>query len=260
MSSDLQPTPQPPQRRSRFLLTAVLSLAALILLMKCTGVIDVMSKALDFGQGLMGVAEKLWQQQIHVTFRENLLKISPTKGDILELATMEMEETLTKSDTLTLINLVPLGETVSEIKVPVVYRYHLKLSDEWRLHAQDGHCVVVAPIIRPSLPPAIRTNLMEKKTQAGWARFNAAENLDTLERSITPMTELRAASPGKLDKVRDGARKSVAEFVKAWLLKEQQWRQGSISQITVLFADEPEAQNSTSLPQLKREPTATLLP
>jgi hypothetical protein len=35
----------------------------------------------------------------------------------------------------------------------------------------------------------------------------------------------------------------VAEFVKNWLLKEQQWKQDGFAAIVVVFADEPEAKD-----------------
>jgi hypothetical protein len=74
----------------------------------------------------------------------------------------------------------------------VVYRFHLKLSEDWTLRVEDGRCVVIAPAIRPSLPPAIRTETMEKKSEAGWLRFNAAENLAELEKGLTQLVERRA--------------------------------------------------------------------
>jgi hypothetical protein len=193
------------------------------------------------GDKALSIVERMDQSHITQTFRESLVSLSPTKGDILELATLEMDETMTRTDQRTLFELLPLGLTISEIKVPIVYRYHLKLSEEWKLHTKDGNCVVIAPVIRPSQPPAVRTNLMQKSTQAGWARFNADESLSALEKDITPMAERRAMTPAKLNLVKEGARKAVAEFVKTWLIKENHWRKDGYSTVTVIFADEPEA-------------------
>lgn len=178
-------------------------------------------------------------QTLSESFRESVTRISSTNGDILEVATLEQDETLMKYDMKTLFNeLVYLGTTSSEIRVPVFYRYHIKLSDSWDLHVEGKRCIVQAPAIRPSLPPAIRTDGMEKKSEAGWLRFNAKENLETLERELTPTLEKRAGNRGHLDKVREASRKSVAEFVKKWLLKEGKIATGEIDSIVVIFPDE----------------------
>jgi hypothetical protein len=107
---------------------------------------------------------KFQSQHITETFRESLTRIDSTNGDVLELATLESDETITKFDMRTLFNdVIYLGTSVAEIKVPAVYRYHLKLSDDWKLETNGNVVTVVAPVIRPSQPPAIRTEKMEKE-------------------------------------------------------------------------------------------------
>src|SRR5206468_3386857 len=80
-------------------------------------------------------------------------------------------------------DLVYLGTTVSEIRVPATFRYHLRLSDPWRLATHGNVCIVRCPAIRPSLPPATDTTQMQKRSESGWAQFNQNENLAELERS-----------------------------------------------------------------------------
>ena len=244
------PAPEPPRSpRIRFgclsaavVLGVVVALFAGFVLWRGT---DILSRAtggvFSFLGGLPG---KFQTQNITHTFRESLVSVTPTKGDILEVATLEMNEVLTDVDMKTLGNLIYLGTTVSEIQVPVVYRYHIKLTDEWKLSVDGNVCTVIAPQIRPSLPPAIRTDGMSKKSEAGWLRFNAASNLADLERNLTPMIERRAATQRRIGQVKDASRKAVAEFVRTWLLKEQQWKEGSISAIVVRF---PGDENSTDL-------------
>lgn len=209
-------------------------------------------KVVDSGFGMRWLAEHFQKQTITESFHENVKRIASTQGDVLELATMETEETVTKYDTKTLFNdAVYLGTTVAEIRAMVVYRYHLKLSDEWKLTVENGRCVVIAPAIRPSLPPAIRTDTMEKKSEAGWLRFNAAENMAELEQGLTPMLERRAAVPGKIKHVREASRTSVAKFVQHWVLKEQKAQdQGGIREIVVIFPDEPAAANAAEASKL----------
>ncbi len=215
-------------------------------------------KVFDSGFGLRWLTENFQKRTLTEAFRENVKRISSTDGDILELGTLEIEETVTKFDTKTLFNdLVYLGTTASEIRAMVVYRFHLKLSDDWNLRVEDGRCIVTAPAIRPSLPPAVRSETMEKKSEAGWLRFNAAENLAELEKGLTPLLELRAAAPSKMRNIREAARQSVAKFVRQWILKEQNHpEQGGIREIVVIFPDEPAAKDADTA--LKQPPTIKL--
>jgi hypothetical protein len=233
--------PSAPRSFFKWVLLTLISVFMALAFLLAFGMRGSLNRVIGLAESVLGMSGKLSQQQITQTFRESLLLLSPTQGDVLELATLEMEETVTSVDHRTLFDLISLGTTIAEIKVPVVYRYHLKLSEDWQLHLHDGQCRVIAPAIRPSLPPAVRTDKMEKKTAAGWARFNAQQHLAELERNLTPMAERRAMTAGKLQKVREGARQSVAEFVKAWLLKQELHGQGSITSIKVIFADEAEA-------------------
>lgn len=197
------------------------------------------------GFGLEWLAGLFQKRTLTESFQENLRQVASTNGDVLELATLESEETVTRFDSKTLFDVVYLGTTESEIRARVVYRYHLKLSDEWHLSEQDGRCVVIAPAIRPSLPPALRTETMEKKSAAGWLRFNSAENLAELEKGLTGVLERRAAAPGKIKQVREAARLSVAKFVQTWVLREQSHlQQDQLREIVVIFPDEPAASDS----------------
>lgn len=184
---------------------------------------------------------RMVKSDIETRFTESITRIVSTNGDILEVATLETNETVTRFDIKTLFNeLVYLGTTVSEIRTPVVYRYHIKLSDGWGLQVQEGQCFVRAPALRPSQPPAVRTEGMEKKSEAGWLRFNADDNLATLEKELTPTLEKRAGNKAHLDNIREAARKSVAEFVKKWLLDDARRDDGTsqIRSITVIFPDD----------------------
>ncbi len=238
-------SPAPSRRPGCFLLVVVAFFAVLI-----TGGI-VAWKVVDSGFGLKWLAENFQKQTISEAFRENVRRVASTNGDVLELATLDTEETITRFDTKSLFDTIYLGTTESEIRAMVVYRYHLKLSDEWRLTVENGRCVVIAPPIRPSLPPALRTETVEKKSAAGWLRFNAAENLAELEKGMTSLLERRAAVPGKIRSVRAASRQSVAHFVRQWILKEQKSHANEpVREIVVLFPDEPAAKDPAAARQL----------
>jgi hypothetical protein len=53
--------------------------------------------------------------------------------------------------------------------------------------------------------------------------------------------------------VRETCRKRVAEFVRDWLLREDQWRSDGFSGITVTFEDEGKDPASLPSPTLRRE-------
>lgn len=197
-----------------------------------------------------GLAEKFRQQHITETFTSALPTFARSPGGNLELATSTSTETLTRTDERTIAwDMVYLGRTVSEISVPVTYRYHLVLRDPWKLDVVGNTCIVRAPAIRPSLPPAIHTDRMQKRSEAGWARFDAREQMAELERSLTPRLTRHAGDPRRLALVREECRKTVAEFVRDWLLREDHWRKDRFTAIQIVFADEP---------QEKSPPPATL--
>lgn len=199
-------------------------------------------RSIDKLGSLLGFAKGAGTQQaITESFRESIRKVTGTQGDILEVATLEADETFTRMDAKTVAwNLIYLGTTVSEIRAPAIYRYHIKLSDTWSLTTKGDTCVIVTPALRPTQTPSIRTDRMEKKTEAGWGRFNAAENLIELERSITPTLERRAGNSTHIDSIRESARQALAKFVKTWLLERPK---DPVERFIILFPDEPSAKN-----------------
>lgn len=182
--------------------------------------------------------------EINTTFRESIQKITPNKGDILEVAQLESDETLTRVDSKSLFdNLFYLGTTISEIKLRVTYRYHIKLSEEWSVTPQGETLLIIAPQIRPSLPPAIHTDTMEKRSDEGWLRFNAKENMQKLEASLTPTLENMSLTPAKLLLVKSSAKMSVEEFVKKWILTQESWKESHFKSIQIAFPDDFPPQN-----------------
>jgi hypothetical protein len=170
-------------------------------------------------------------------FREYVPTVGPTDG-ILETATSSVPETFTQTDSAWLFNIIPLGTTVSEIRVPAVYRYHIQLFDPWKLVVSGQVCLVLAPQFQPSLPPAILTGQMEKSTSDGWLRFDGEDDLTNLEHGITGELIKRANDKVHRDYVRESCRQSVAVFVKSWLMKQDYWREDRFHQIVVVFPDE----------------------
>jgi hypothetical protein len=198
------------------------------------------------------IAAKFRTGTITHTFEAAIPQISGVGSGNLELATAEQVETFRAEDAKSVLwDWIYLGRTVSELRVPVTYRYHLRLADPWHLETAGQTCIVYAPTIRPSLPPAIHTDRSEKRSDAGWARFNAREQMDALEKTVTPTLVQYASDPRHLALVREECRKTVAAFVRTWLLQEDHWRKDRFHTIKVIFPDEP-VQEAAQMPPTLR--------
>ena len=160
-----------------------------------------------------------------------------TRGGLLEVATVRALERFTREDSRDFWG-IDLGTTVSQIQVPVTYRFHIEMAREWPIEVRGRTAVVRAPAIKPSLPVAFDTTLMEKYTRAGWARFNKEENLEALQRSMTPTLAARASGDAYRGLAEDAGRKTIAEFVTIWLLKETDWKRDPAHTVVVLFPGE----------------------
>ena len=253
--------------------TAIIAAAALLALAMvlntcirgARAIRDTADKGIELGSKVVGalpaIAAKFRTATITETFREDLPSIESSRGDILELATCRVDETFTRSDKRSVAwDMIDLGTTVAEIRVPVTFRYHLRLSDKWQLATRGNVCLVLAPPIRASLPPAIDTGKMEKRAESGWARFDKDEKLDELERSLTGTLDQRALDPVHVNSVREACRKSVAEFVKTWLLREDHWRKDRFTSIVVVFPDEVSLSPGQGLESCQEAPTLQLVP
>ncbi len=127
-----------------------------------------------------------------------------------------------------------------QVQVPVTYRYHLRLREPWHLELRQGCLVVNAPVITPSLPPAIHTDRLTTLSVRGWARGSTGTLLTELQQTLTPTLNRFAGDARHLELVRPQCRASVAEFIRLWLEREGQ--AARITNITVKFADETSKQ------------------
>jgi hypothetical protein len=185
------------------------------------------------------LARDLLTGNVTESFLAAIPTVAPQAGGNLEVAIAESVESLTRSDERRAFwDLVPLGTTTVEIRVPVTYRYHVRLDEEWKVEIEDGFCRVQAPALRSSLPPAIHTDRIERRVAESWLRFDAAEQLAVLERQLTPRLSQLAADSRHMALVRESSRQTVARFVRAWLLTHAAWGPERVRAIQVVFADE----------------------
>ena len=163
----------------------------------------------------------------------------------LELATATFHETFTQTDSLsTFWGLLDLGTSTVQVQVPVTYRYHLCLREPWKLELHHRRLIVHAPVVKPSLPPAIHTDKLTTLTVRGWARGSTSDLLAALQQSITPTLNHYAGDHRHRELVRPRCRASVAEFVQLWLEREGH----RFPEITVIFADENQIPNQRKIP------------
>lgn len=177
-----------------------------------------------------------------------LLEMGRTHGDVLEIASpLKTMEIFSKTDTKTAAwGWVSMGTATSEIKVPATYRFHINLSELQHARIENRVLIVMAPVIRPTLPVAFDTAGMEKKTSGGWLRFDTAEQLNDLEKSLSPALATRAQA--HLLNIRELARKDMEEFVQKWIVETNPNYRKDIVAIKIVFPGENPTSVKTQAP------------
>ena len=233
-------------------------LAVMVILLALIGAVVFLKVMKGTRDSMNDLARNFATGHITTTFLEDIPVITSTHGNVLELATSRSVETFQREDARNSFwDSFYIGTTTAEIRVPVTFRYHISLSDPWRLAAKGNVCFVSAPQFQPSLPPAIDTSAMEKKAEDGWARFDKNQQLDQLEKDMSGMLDRRAKDAAHLNLVREQCRQSIADFVKNWLITRAQWT-NTFDAIVVVFPDEQSITNDQALMDVKSKPTIHL--
>ncbi len=255
--SQVHPTPHyflpPPQKASR---GGVLAVCALLIILCFGSGILLLKYASDTIESLADKFTRIpglfRRPPIAEAFSASLPEFSRTVGGKLEIASFKITESFVQTDFEDFI--IPLGQTKSEIRVPVTYTYHIKLHDPWNLRVTNGICIALAPAVRHGVP-AIHTGGMVKKVQADFLTrlkpgADPQKRLDEFERSLTAKLWVNAGNPKYQAMVREEGRKTVGEFVRDWILKENRWKKYDIKTLRILFPDELNSPDVESLPTL----------
>ncbi len=176
---------------------------------------------------------------LEMRFQESLIEVRSNHGDVLEVATCKSTASFTEEDQLdtTVLGItVPLGKTESFLMVPVTYRFHVLLSDSWRIRSTRETVLVTAPAVRPSLPPAPDISAMQVRTARGWARFNGQEVEERVKDRVTGALNIRAYKLAGSPPIRDAARHSIEEAIKRYIPWLPEESRGKVFQVR--FADE----------------------
>jgi hypothetical protein len=177
------------------------------------------------------------QGTLHVTQADEPV-VMRTSGGLLEVSTIKVSERFATSQAHSFLG-AELGKTATQIRVPVVYRYHIELAPEWKIRLRDKTFIVIAPAVKPTLPVAIQTTAIEKESSGVWSFLTGNSLLNKLERSISPVLASRAESSTYVQLQREASRKTVKEFVAKWLITQERWKLASAYPIQVYFSDEP---------------------
>ena len=166
------------------------------------------------------------------------IEVIRTPGGLLQVSSIKSPETFQATTDHTLFG-IDIGQTVTQIRVPAVFNYHVELAPEWRVTVTSDTVLVIAPAVKPTLPVAIDTARLEKFSSGTWSLFTGTRELDLLQRSITQTLAVKAATPSYLNFQREAARRTVQEFVAKWLVTQDRYRAQAPRAIRVFFADEP---------------------
>ena len=160
-----------------------------------------------------------------------------TKETNLEIASSRQVEVLEQKEGFRIFDF-DLGTNIVQLKVPVVYRYNIRLYDPWELQVSGATLHVRSPKIQCSLPPAIFTDHIEQHSIRGWARLPPTALLEKLCRDVTPTLSAYATDARRMEFVRETCRITVAEFVKKWLVAEKLLGTHAVTAIAIQLADE----------------------
>lgn len=166
--------------------------------------------------------------------------VMPTPGGRLEISTVTVHERFTQENVKKLlgVELHVLGKTVTHLQLKTVYRYHIEMAKQWPVERRGERWIVRAGEVRPTLPVGFDTRELEHFTKEGWARFDRQENLVELLRGMSGELEKRAQSPQYTQLAKEAGRKTVAGFVREWLLQSKNVRDADKAKVVVLFPGE----------------------
>ena len=183
---------------------------------------------------------RIWNAPPKTEIRQSSdsMVVMRTSGGLLEVSTINSEERFDSTTNHSVLG-VSLGKTVSHIRVPAVYRYHISLAKEWTLRSTGGTLLVIAPPVQPSLPVAIDTGKLEGFSSGIWSPITGTASIFTLQKTITEKLAKKASTSELMLLQRESARMTVTEFVQKWIVEQPQWKGTKTPVVLAFFSDEP---------------------
>jgi hypothetical protein len=146
-----------------------------------------------------------------------------------------------------------LGTSTADARVRATAYYYVPLLGSeavWKIETREKDgvrvCVVHAPALRVLTPINVDTRTLEIKARAGALRTNHQEMTEAAIADITPRLNREALE--QAPNVRNAARKTIAAFVKNWLLNSNGWGGQKLNAIQVVFPGETGAETDFLIP------------
>lgn len=188
--------------------------------------------------GARELLREFTRDDIALAFESKLLALRDTNGGRLVVAELQTAETFRREVTSAF-----RGTTVSEVSTDAIFKYEVPLQGGWQIDIEESGevraCRVIAPCLQPSLPVAFKSDGLRTRSSEGWLRWDETEEMEALMSQMTPELEKRAFA--HLDSARETARKTIKDFVRTWLLENDQWNDDRFGFVEVQFADEVSA-------------------
>ena len=105
------------------------------------------------------------------------IEVMRTNGGLLQVSTIRSPELFQATQDHTIFG-VHVGKTISQIRVPATFHYHVELAPEWKITVRNNTFIVIAPRVKPTLPVAIDTAKLEKLTSGTWSLLTGTSELD----------------------------------------------------------------------------------
>jgi hypothetical protein len=145
------------------------------------------------------------------------------------------------------------GTSTAEVRAHGQAFYYVPLlgpQAAWKIETREKNglhvCVVHAPALRVLTPVNIDTRSLQVRTDTGALRTNRQEMTEAALGDITPRLNHEALVHEVA--VRAAARKTIAAFVKAWLLADGNWGPDHLNAIQVLFPGETAVDTDFAIP------------
>jgi hypothetical protein len=144
-----------------------------------------------------------------------------TSGGMLEVATVRHRRNFNLTNVLTVAGLrIPFCKATASYTLDVALTYRVRLARDWSALYRDKRLEITAPRLEPSLPVAFDTTRMRTALQE--CPFMPPGTQAQLLRLISGQLEKDAEGPAYLQLAENGgARETVREFVRKWLVSQK---------------------------------------
>lgn len=153
----------------------------------------------------------LFTENIDYRFRSYAIKLTGKQS--LYVAKLQQQESIERTSYAALL-WFQLPPMIVKVDVPVEYNYFVNLSGGWRFRVEGDTLVVSIPELGSSTPAVDIANLKMTIAEGGLLR-NETKALDKMTKELPGLLIDRAIANRKV--VREEARKSVEQFVRAWI-------------------------------------------